>query len=209
MPDASGSIGGPSGIGDMAIGGVPFNGSSTRISQYATSPHVVGILESFGNSLYQGDNLDTFFNFVWNVQTAVGYGLDVWGRIVVINRTLTVNTRFFGFEEGLPDFDPFNTSPFYTGQRIGNAFVLSDEGYRLLILAKALANITYGSIPGINGILQLLFPERGPCYVTDNQDMTMTYTFGFALTPVELAIVQTSNVLPRPTGVRIIFDIGG
>lgn len=31
--------------------------------------------------------------------------------------------------------------------------------------------------------------------------MTMTYTFTFALTPVELAIVLNSGVLPKPTGV--------
>lgn len=31
--------------------------------------------------------------------------------------------------------------------------------------------------------------------------MTMTYTFNFALTPVELAMVTQSGVLPRPTGV--------
>ena len=31
--------------------------------------------------------------------------------------------------------------------------------------------------------------------------MTMTYTFEFALTPVEQAIVEQSGVLPRPTGV--------
>ena len=206
LPVATGAVGEAT-IGDMVIGGPPFTGKSTEISQYATSPRIVALIEDYAAAMDQGDNFDNFYNFVWNVQTAVGYGLDVWGRIVVIKRTLTVNSRFFGFEEGLPDFDPFNVSPFFTGQRIGNAFVLSDDAFRLLILAKALANITYGSIPGINGILQLLFPDRGPCYVTDNQDMTMTYTFGFQLSPVELAIVQTSNVLPRPTGVRILFDI--
>ncbi|WP_415752057.1 DUF2612 domain-containing protein [Mesorhizobium sp. B2-1-8] len=32
--------------------------------------------------------------------------------------------------------------------------------------------------------------------------MTMTYSFAFQLTPVELAIVQNSGVLPKPTGVK-------
>jgi len=31
--------------------------------------------------------------------------------------------------------------------------------------------------------------------------MMMTYTFEFPLSPVELAIVQNSGVLPKPTGV--------
>ncbi len=35
----------------------------------------------------------------------------------------------------------------------------------------------------------------------------MTYTFGFAPTEIELAIIETSNVLPRPTGVRVLYDV--
>jgi hypothetical protein len=71
----------------------------------------------------------------------------------------------------------------------------------VLILAKALANISSCSAPAVNKVLQLLFPGRGVCYATDGLDMTMTYTFLFALTPVEAAIVDQSGVLPRPAGV--------
>ena len=37
--------------------------------------------------------------------------------------------------------------------------------------------------------------------MTDGLNMTMTYTFRFPLTPVQLAIVQNSGVLPRTSGV--------
>jgi hypothetical protein len=48
-----------------------------------------------------------------------------------------------------------------------------------------------------------LFPGRGNCYVADNQNMQLTYTFQFALTPPEFAIVQTPGVLPAAAGVVV------
>lgn len=204
----TGAIDAGAGIGtEFMIGGSPFDWQQTIISQYANSPRLMNWCANFAASLDQGQNLDDFYDFLWNIQTCLSYGLDVWGRIVVINRTLQVSTRFFGFEEGLPDYDPFNVSPFYTGGATTAAFVLGDDAYRLLILAKAAANISYGSIQGLNQILQLLFPNRGPCYVIDNEDMTMVYHFGFVPSPVELAIIETSNVLPRPTGVKVSVEV--
>lgn len=205
-PKGSGApVGTP--VGDLVIGGLSFDWQATVVSQYANSDVLMNVIASFAQAIDQKASIDAFYDKLWNIATAEGYGLDVWGRIVVINRTLQVNTRYFGFEEGLPDYDPFNVSPFYSGGGITTSVALSDSAYRVLILAKALHNICFGSIPGINAILQLLFPNRGPCYVTDNNDMTMTYTFGFIPTPVELAIIETSNVLPRPTGVAVKFSI--
>ena len=207
-PHTSGAVEGPGRIGiDFAIGGTPFDWQATVISQYANSPRLMNWVAAFADAIDMRDELDAFYDFLWNIQTCYGYGLDVWGRIVVVNRTLQVQTRFFGFEEGSPDFDPFNTSPFYTGGPTSAAFTLSDDAYRLLIIAKAAANISYGSIPGLNHILQLLFPNRGPSYVIDNQDLTMTYHFQWAPSPVELAIIQSSNVLPKIMGVRTIYEV--
>jgi len=95
----------------------------------------------------------------------------------------------------------FGNSIWYSGQPIGTAnYALSDDVFRQVIFAKAAANIWDGSIPGLNKILRLLFPDR-VAYVTDGQNMTMTYTFTWLLTPVELSLVETANVLPRPCGV--------
>jgi hypothetical protein len=198
------------GIGTtLVIGGSSFDWGATILSQYANSSRIVGVVGAFAEALSQKADIDAFYDMMWNIQTAEGYGLDVWGRIVVVNRVLQINSRFVGFAEGNSgsDYDPFNVSPFYAGQGTSSAFALSDDAFRLLILAKALANISSGSIQGINAILQLLFPGRGACYVTDNQNMTMTYTFGFTPTPVEVAIIETSNVLPRPAGVKVLFSI--
>jgi hypothetical protein len=171
------------------------------VSQYANSPILLALIASFAANVDQTQNIDAFYDNVWNVLTAQGYGLDVWGRIVGVSRVLTLTTKFFGFEEaGDASVDPFNTSPFYTGLAANSNFSLSDSAYLSLILAKAAANIWDGSIPQLNAILRILFPGQ-VAYVVDGLNMTMQYVFGFALTPVQSAIANSVGILPRPTGV--------
>lgn len=199
---------GSNAIGSFTIGVSPigsiesFDIWRTIISQYANSPILTRLVENMFSYLDQTTNFDNFFDMIMNVDTAQGYGLDVWGRIVGVGRTLSVpgDQTWLGFQEA-GDGEPFNQAPFYSGQQISSNFVLTDTAYRTLIFAKALANICDGSIPAINQILLNLFPNRGNCYVVDNLDMSMTFKFDFVLTLVEQAIVAQSGVLPRSTGV--------
>jgi hypothetical protein len=192
-------------IGVSPIGDIPpFDFWITVLSQYANSPILTTILTNFNAYLDQTANLDSFFDLIWNVITAQGYGLDVWGRIVGITRTFQAlnTTKNFGFDEAtVVNADPWNQSPFYSGPSLQNTFTLSDAAFRLLVLAKATYNITDGSIPSINQLLLSLFPNRGNCYVTDGGDMTMTYTFSFPLSQQELGMLVQSGVLPKPAGV--------
>lgn len=190
-------------IGVSPIGTIPpFEVLRTVISQYANSPTLLQLIENMDGYLGQTRNFDEFFDLIWNVDTAQGYGLDVWGRIVGVGRILEVNAgEYFDFQESGVDGRSFNEAPFYIGAPLTSNYALTDTAYRRLILAKALANICDGSIPAINQILLNLFPNRGDCYVMDGQDMTMVYAFAFVLSPVESAIVTKSGVLPTPTGV--------
>jgi hypothetical protein len=194
-------------IGTSPIGSIPSTAYwQTIISQYANSPTLTQLITNFFQYIDQQTNIDAFFDMVWNVDTAQGWGLDVWGRIVGVVRTLHVQNagNYAGFSEqgvGADDFSPGGLSPFYLGGPLTNNFALTDPAFRTLIYAKALANISDGSMKAINQLLVNLFPNRGNCYVTDGGNMTMTYTFKFALTPVEAAIVQTSGILPKPVGV--------
>jgi hypothetical protein len=203
-------IPGSNAIGSFEIGVSPIGTISafdiwrTVINQYANSPIISRLCTNMGQYLDLTADFDNFFDTVWNVDTAIGYGLDIWGRIVGVNRVLQipVGGRFLGFEEaGGATVDPFNQSPFFSGQPITSNFALSDDAFRVLIFAKALANISDGSIKAINQLLRNLFAGRGNCYVVDNLDMTMTYMFKFILTPVEAAIVEQTGVLPKPVGV--------
>ncbi|NTF54938.1 DUF2612 domain-containing protein [Agrobacterium rhizogenes] len=219
-------------IGVSPVGTIPpFDVWKTVISQYANSPILIQLIENVFAYLDQTKNFDAFFDYIWNVDTAQGIGLDIWGRIVGVNRVLQVEVgNWFGFEESLPGAFTFGQGAFFSGSPLTDNYALSDQAYRQLILAKAAANITNGSIPAINRILMTLFPNRGNAYVTDGfqggewfgfkeennaqgfnqaafyngqsiQSMVMTYVFEFQLTPVELAIVQQSGVLPKSTGV--------
>lgn len=183
------------------------NWSDTIISQYSNSPTLIQLIQNLDTYIDPNANIDAFYDLVWNVDTAIGYGLDVWGRIVGVGRVLQVAAGiYFGFAEtgDATSVSPLNSAgPFYSGGPPTGNFALSDDAFRLLIFAKALSNITNGSIPAINQILLNLFPGRGNCYVTDGRNMSMTYTFQFTpiLTPVEFAVVSQSGILPKPVGV--------
>jgi Protein of unknown function (DUF2612) len=192
-------------IGVSPIGTIsPFDPWVTIISQYANSPIIDAMINSFNAAMDQTENLDNFYDMIWNIQSAEGYGLDVWGRIVGVSRTLNIpgSPNYIGFKEA-NTWTGFGQGGFYSGGSITSNVILDDDDYRRLILAKAAANISDGSIPTVNKILLALFPARGAAYVADNQNMSLTYTFKFALSPVDLAIVATSGVLPNPTGVAI------
>jgi hypothetical protein len=115
-------------------------------------------------------------------------------------------SKFFGFlEAGNPSADPFCQSPFYAGSAATLNYELSDAAFRAVIMAKASSNICNGSVQAINEIMLRLFPNRGNCWVQDNGNMTITYTFGFTLTAVEMAIVAVAGVLPQPAGVGVFY----
>jgi len=176
-------------------------------SQYANSQRLGGIAQSFYEAINVLRLQNDFYDKVWNIDTAVGWGLDFWGKIVGVGRVLNVATSsFFGFAES-SSAQPFNQGVFYNGVGGTSNYALSDDAYRILILAKALANITNCTSASINQILLNLFPGRGNCYVEDNEDMSMTYVFTFSLSPVERAIVLQSGVLPAPAGIKITVTI--
>jgi hypothetical protein len=193
--------------------------AKTIISQYATSPTFLQLIQDINTWIDPNANLQAFFNDLWNIDTAFGYGLDVWGRIIVVQRTVV-----------LPD---------------GSKYTLPDSTYRLLLLAKAATNITSCAIPAINRIMLALFPNRGNCYVqegapmlppvgpwfgfaeagdargwdqapfllfwtnTPAPGMALTYVFEFALSDVELAIVTQTGALPKPAGVKAYVTAPG
>ncbi|WP_205525178.1 DUF2612 domain-containing protein [Novosphingobium sp. THN1] len=184
---------------------VAFDARQTLLSQYANSPIIVSLVEALGAALDPQAAFNEFYDMVWNVDTAEGFGLDIWGRIVGVSRALFVSdSLYLGFSDST-DAVPFGSGIFWGAARLTPNFKLSDLAYRRLILAKAALNITNSSIPAINAILRALFPGYGNVYVRDNGDMTLTYVFGAALSKVDYAIVSQSGALPRPVGVS--FDV--
>lgn len=189
----------------------PYDPAATVISQYANSPTILQLIANMSDYLRPDVNFEQFYNFVWNVDTAQGFGLDIWGKIVGISRLLhiPVDSPTFGFENSdtPPDWSPFNQGTFYTGELNSQTYTLPDAGYRILILTKALANIAATTAPSLNRLLQNLFPNRGRAYVVDLGNMAMRYVFEFSLTSVEFAILTQSGALPHPAGVSVDVQI--
>jgi hypothetical protein len=194
-------------IGISPIGTItPFDPWSTVISQYANSNEISAMIVAQAAAIDQTQNTDELLDNIWNVQTAIGYGLDVLGRIVGVSRTIQIpgGAGYFGFNEPAGSWNGFGgPDGFYSGGGNADNYILSDYDFRILILAKAAGNISDGSIPSLNAILLALFPNRGVCHVVDNHNMSITYVFDFPINAIEVAIIQTSGVLPRNAGVSV------
>jgi hypothetical protein len=197
------------------------NIAQTICSQYANSTVLRQMLDNMNGYLDPTANLLAFYNYVWNVNTAQGFGLDIWGRIVGVSRVVPIpgTAGSFGFanSDSPPDWQNFGTvtlpgvgGPFFGGQIVTGGYSLNDSSYRTLILAKAFANICATTAPSLNALLQNLFPGRGVAYTIDGGKsntsvggMRMTYVFEFPLSNIELAILSFSGVLPHPAGVLV------
>lgn len=180
------------------------NVEQTIISQYANSPTIVQLIQNMNQYIDPSIDFQNFYNYVWNVNTAQGFGLDIWGRIVNVGRNLNIplTTIKLGFNTTLKTYESFGHGSFNAGTQSTTVYTLADNAYKRLILAKALANISATNSHSINQILQNFFFGRGRCYVNDLGGMAMRYVFEFSLMPYELAIVTQSGVFPRPAGVN-------
>jgi len=182
-----------------------MNYQDTFISQYANSPTMIALAGRMISAIDPYQLINDFYNDVWNIDTAIGYGLDVWGRIVGVSRVLQVpgtnNLTYFGFDEALPNVHSFGHGPFYSGPPASAGYVLTDDAYRFLILVKAAANISGSSYTDMNRLLMMLFPNRGVACVQSNGNMHMWLVINFTLQPFEIAILRDSGVFPTPTGV--------
>lgn len=182
----------------------------TVISQYANSPVLLAVIDAINEAVDPAADFDLFYRHVWDIDTATGYGLDVWGRIVDVRRILTLNVPPYNFgfyTDGGDDFAPFNQAPFVSNDVVTENFTLTDDAYRKLILVKAAANISSCSVPALNALLTALFGDQGRCYVADLGNMQMRYVFEFALDPVSLAILTGSGAVPKPAGVTVFYSV--
>lgn len=149
------------------------NVEQTIISQYGNSSTISQLIFNMNENIRVDADIDNFYSFIWNVATAQGFGLDIWGRIVNVSREIFTNPVDF----------------------------LNDDAFRQLILLKALSNISASNAPSINQLLQNWMAGRGRCYVSDVGSMNIIYNFEFLLEPFEIEIITKGGIFLRPTGV--------
>ena len=185
------------------------NLEETILAQYANSPALLQLVANMNTYIDPAANLAVFYSQVWNVQTAVGYGLDRLGRVVGVNRIISIPfaATDFGFKEAF-SATPFGTAPFWDGTLTGSNYRLSDAAFRTLIMVKAISNISLCSAQAINQMLTNLFGGQGRVYVQDRGNMTMQITFEFPLSLVNFYILTQSKALSRPAGVLTFLLTG-
>ena len=170
----------------------------TIIRQYEESPTINAMVNSYSQTIDAKYLFDSFYTNIWNIDTANSEGLDIWGRIVGVSRYLTLqNSDYFGFD---PDFKPFDNAPFFGTSAINDQYRLSNDDFRRVIKAKALANITGTTIPGIELVLKQLFSVRGKTKVRVVGFKELDYVFKFVPTDLDNAIITAPNLLPIPAG---------
>lgn len=185
-----------------------LNFQNTIISQYANSDRIYTLIEHMNEWIDPRNDLQAFYDMIWNVDTAVGYGLDVWGRIVDIRRTIQIDKTedSFGFKISTEhqDFYPFNQMPFRSNEDRFSFYELPDDSYRKLIMIKAAINIIWATASSINALLHNLFEGRGRCYFLTLGNMHARYVFEFHLKDFERSLIR-NGFFPRPTGVDVDY----
>lgn len=180
---------------------------SNRIyAQYADKPKTVAwynITPNMAQPLF-----DTFdaVRMSYDIDTAVGAQLDVIGRIVVIDRgfesfvVFDPDTYFGGVGDAC-QFGGIDSQFESVGEVLSQE--VSDAIFRVLIRAKIAKNNNDATLDGIASALSFI-TESSPIRVVDNENMTMSVSFGSELTDIERFVFNTFDVVPRPQGVRFL-----
>lgn len=107
---------------DQEPGPACLDYKKTVIAQYSNSPVLLQLLDYIDQNIKVCGFFDDFYRVVWNINTAEGFGLDIWGIIVGVTRKVrTFMGVYWGFyEESLliarPYFDITGYNMAYSDQ---------------------------------------------------------------------------------------------
>lgn len=151
---------------DIVGNKTPFLIDKTIQSQYSASPNIKNVIKAFHNLIKIENDVNLLFKNMIDIDTAKGYGLDVWGRILALPRgyaDVSDTQPFLGFkmlnDAPEPRLDTFTNAPFYNQMATSNV-LLSDDVYYTYLMLKALINISNGSLGSLNYMLKFLFKDR-------------------------------------------------
>lgn len=176
------------------------------ILQYSDKPNAVAEMT---NLLSEYQELWTFFeSFIPNfdIDQAWGDRLDLIGKIVGFNRTVTllIDKKYFGFE-GQTNALGFGQAPFYRdGDERYTSTDLSDTDYQFYLKAKIIKNNVNARMAGENSLQRAylyLFDNQG--HVVDNKDMTLTLVLSNPDFLNKVLVLEQLNLMPLPQGVSI------
>ena len=152
-----------------------FNIDKVIQSQYANSKRINDIINNFWDCINPENDIKNLYDKIINLNTAVGFGLDIWGRIVAISR------EFISVE-------------------LKN---LSDEGYRFYILIKALINISNSSLYNLNSMLNMLFGDNKNIMIIHTDTMALRLLILSEVPEVAKSALLRMNWLPAGVNLDI------
>lgn len=142
---------------------------------------------------------------VFDLTTANDFGLAVWSKILDIPVFIS-NPSSNYVTWGFGDFNGnFRDSNF--GGDTTNQAQLTTEQLRLVLRMRAFQLHTDSSPLQVNAFLLYLFGDQGVAYMRDNQDMTVTYVFDFALSTDVAFVLENYEILPTAPGVADNIEI--
>ena len=163
------------------------------IGQYANSPVMLKLANGLGTLFDESGFIANWYNVVFNLETATGYGLDVWG--LILNRS-----REFVYQ---------GTKYYLQGaQTIGSVTFTAEQMenlYRKILQLTAMRYIGNASLASLNSLIQFVFKEDGECYCLEYEAaMHIRYVFRFYLNDVQKAVIETID--PHPSGVTTSYE---
>jgi hypothetical protein len=148
-------------------------------SQYSASARILSLARTMQETLDPSEDIDIVYEKCFNIYTAEGVSLDNWGRILNIARNIEWQ---------------------------GTLLALDDELYRLLLLYKALANISPGNAQTLNMLLAVLvntgiggLPRMA--YILEVDTMVIRWVFEDTLSQEQRAVLFVAGMFARPGGV--------
>jgi hypothetical protein len=169
--------------------------------QYDGAPNLLGILNA-KNEWYNTNQTDFWQNYITNIfdiRTANDFGMSVWS--IILGQSIVSPFSSIGDVWGFDSYNEnFDNGSF--GNEDGGNNIYSLEISRLLLRLRYFQLISSGTVPETNRMLAYLFSPYGKAYLIDNHDMTQTYMFQFVI-PVEMEyMLNNTDILPRPAGVK-------
>lgn len=184
-----------------------FQIDATVQSQYAASPHLRKLVDSFWEALDPGADIESIYNNMVNLDTAVGFGLDVWGRIVAIGRdyaSTDVTTPYWGYKPPAGVINDrvrnFGNAPFY--KPVNGTVRLTDTAYRTYILIKAMINIGDATLASLNRMLKVMFPDV-TMSIVHTDTMVLRLVVQTPISQADLDALLTLQWLPAGVGLEL------
>lgn len=182
--------------------------------EYRNNPRAAATIKIYAKQAI-ADMLEISVQDGFDIDTAVGAQLDIIGKYVGIPRNIgdPAPKPYYQFSDydgtkrpnGFTDYlDPAVNAQaiWYLYQNLGSENTdLSDQAFIFMIKMKIILNSNDGTLASIMEFLHDFFPRV--VALVDHADMTVTYTIA-QKTPVPPSVIKA--YLPKPMGVRLIFD---